>query len=212
MNLKNIIAQRKTARQSEAVTKLESNDKLVDSLVADALVSDWTKEVADQTEQLEALRKVSGIPSEYKTYPRWDFGPVGIAYSFLSTWVYLPDALKEISGLDIPVSAFTTQDLEAWGRLPSCSPMGELRNFDLSTKEPTMEPDLDRVKLVVDKLQAYLGLPCDCLAYPSSEDWTKLARLQAVKAEKKANDINQALSEAEHQSAQGELTFKIPTL
>lgn len=212
MKLKDIIAQRKTNRESESMAKLETNEKLIDHMVNDALVSDWTKEVADQTEQLEALRKVSGIPSEYKTYPRWDFGPVGVAYSFLSTWVYLPDALKEISGLDIPVSAFTTQDLEAWGRLPSCSPMGDLRNFDLDTKEPTMVPDLDRVKLAVDKLQAYLGLPCDCLSYPSLDDWLKLAKLQAVKAEKKSGDIQQALNEAEQQTENGELTFKIPTL
>jgi hypothetical protein len=105
---------------------------------------------------------------------------------FIQQWVYLPDTLKQLSGLTIPVTAFTADSANAWGKLSRCTPLGELL--------PANNPDLDNVALQCQLVQVYLDLPYTDPVMTKADWDVREAKAQQT-AERKYLSIQQALDE-----------------
>jgi hypothetical protein len=198
--MNNTLAQKLQARKETLTAAAEFSDSALDQLAQNELGQDSIDKLTELTDQMHKLVK-AGNSNTWETPPKWEHGPVnGMIGKFLSQWVYLPDALKSHMGLTIPATAFTAEDLQAWGKLTRCTPLGELL--------PSEQPDLDAVKLQVELVKAYLGLPY-VPEVMSQEQWDKKEQLAEIKAQTKEATIAKALLEEEAAKEEGIATFTV---
>jgi hypothetical protein len=184
MNIKDRIAQRKETLLAAA----EYSDAAIDQLAEIELADETVKLLTDLCDKMHKLAKASN-KDQWETNPKWEYGPVnGMIFKFLSQWVYLPDLLKTHLDLQIPVTAFDSNTLAAWGKLTRCTPLGQLL--------PSEKPDLKQVAVQVEVIKAYLNLPYTP-AVMSQEQWEEKEKVAKIKADTKAAEIELALLEAE---------------
>ena len=183
MNIKDKIAQRK----SQLIASASFSDKAVDELARNELADDTVKILSTICANLESLTQASGSGEDWKILPKYEYGSVNsMIGKFIQQWVYLPDTLKQLSGLTIPVTAFTADSVNAWGKLSRCTPLGELL--------PANNPDLDNVALQCQLVQVYLELPyIDPVM--TQADWDVREAKAKQNAERKYLSIQQALAE-----------------
>ena len=183
MNLKDKIAQRK----AQLVASASFSDVALDQLARNELAEETVKTLLKVCNDLETLTKASGSGENWSITPKYEYGSVnGMIGKFIQQWVYLPDSLKQLSGLLIPVTAFTADSVADWGKLTRCTPLGELLS--------PVQPNLASVGLQCQLVQAYLGIPYIDPMLTQAEWDIKEAKAQ-VTAERKFLSIQQALTE-----------------
>jgi hypothetical protein len=189
------------ARKAALVQAAEYSDAAIEELAKNELAEDNIKTLNDLCDRMDSLLKSSGVARDWKTGPAYAYGAVnGQIARFISQFVYLPDSLKALLGVDIPTTAFTQDSVAAWGKLTRCTPLGEVLD--------EIKPDLANVAVQVEVLQAYLGLT---YVEPvlTQEEWdAKEARAKLV-AEKKAAEIRTAMIEEELNRELGVPSFTI---
>ncbi len=148
MNIKQLIAQRKQQIVESAGTV---SDNTLDELARDELASDTITKITTICDKLDGMLKASGVSREWSTPPKYEYGPVnGMIAKFIIQWVYLPDTLKQLSGLVVPATAFTADSIADWGKLTTCTPLGVIN--------AAIEPNPSSVAIQVEKAKFYLNL------------------------------------------------------
>ena len=192
------LAARKTA-YLEATA--EYSEESMDQLVQDSLAQDSITILKGLCAQIDKAEKMAGIIREYDTSPKYEYGPVnGLAYKFISKYVYLRSELKDQLALGIPESAFTAEGLEAWGKLRRCSPLG--------TISEQVAPDLNNVSIQLDKLKAYVNLPY-IESVMTQTAWEIKAERASISADKKLETIKLAEEQLILDQAEGLPTFTV---
>jgi hypothetical protein len=189
------------SRKAALVQAAEYSDAAIDELAKNELAEDTIKTLNDLCDRMDSLLKSSGVARDWKTTPAYAYGAVnGQIARFISQFVYLPDSLKALLGVDIPTTAFTQDSVAAWGKLTRCTPLGVVLD--------EVKPDLDNVAVQVEVLQAYLGLTYVEPVLTQAEWDVKEARAKLV-AEKKAAEIRTAMLEEELNKELGVPSFTI---
>ena len=197
------LQKRINARKSELnqVAEQEAiSDSTLDMLANVELESDFINKVEGYCSTLELLRKTSGVANDWKVQPKYHFGSLGLLAKFLTLWVYLPDALKEVSGLSIPLNAFKAEDLDAWGSPTYCTKAGQV--------VPLVRPDFEAVKVQAEMLRIYLnlGVMPKMLTDQQFDKIERRAYDRAYKAEAEIALANEKVSQAK---ALGLATFVV---
>ena len=196
MNIQDKIAQRKAQLTAAA----EYSDKAIDQLAQIELGQDSINVLSELCSQMDKMVKKQNADA-YNTNPKWEYGPVNsMIGKFISQWVYLPDILKDHMGLDIPATAFSAADVEAWGKLTRCNPLGEVLH--------SIPPDLESVAIQVELVKAYLKLPFTAEVM-TQEQWENKERVAKVKSLTKSQEIDLALKESNYDDLHGIPTFQI---
>lgn len=173
--LQQLIASRKSA-----IVEASGNvsDSTIDELARNELAQDSIATITNICDNLDKMLKASGVPRDWSTPPKYEYGPVnGMIGKFITQWVYLPDALKQLSGLSVPVTAFTADSITDWGKLTRCTPLGAINE--------SVRPDLASVATQVELVKVYLGL-----------DYTEPVLDQAAWDIKEIRAANQATTKA----------------
>lgn len=185
-NTKALIAQRKLAIAEASGTVSPST---IDELAKDELANDTITSLTNTCNNLDSMLKASGIAREWSTPPKYEYGPVnGMIAKFITQWVYLPDTLKQLSGLTVPPTAFTAQSVDDWGKVTKCTPLGVITT--------AIEPNLASVAVQIEKVKFYLDLPYTepCL---TEEEWVTKNTLATNRAETKRATVESAMLEDE---------------
>lgn len=179
----------------------EFSETSMDELVQDSLAQDSITILKDLCNKIDKVEKAAGITREYDTSPKHEYGVVnGLAFKFISKFVYLRSELKDSLGLGIPESAFSAESLEAWGKMRRCSPLG--------TISEQIAPNLSSVAVQLDKLKAYLNLPYT-ESVMSQAQWDIKAERAAISADKKLETIKLAEEQLILDQAEGLPTFTV---
>jgi len=182
------IKDRIDARKETLLAAAEYSDAAIDQLAEIELADETVKLLTALCDKMHKLAKASN-KDQWETNPKWEYGPVnGLIFKFLTQWVYLPDLLKTHLNLQIPMTAFDSNTLTAWGKLTRCTPLGQVL--------PSEEPDLAQVAVQVEIIKAYLNLPYTPeVMY--KEQWLEKEKIAKIKADTKSAEIELALLEAE---------------
>lgn len=179
----------------------EWSDESLDQLALKELGQDSIDKLKAVFTKIDKTEKAAGIVREYDTSPKYEYGAVnGQIYKFISKWVYLRSELKPAVGVTIPDTAFTADDLESWGKLSRCSPLG--------TISEQFAPNLASVKLQIDLVKAYLDLPFTDEVMTDAE-WSLKAERSKINAESKQARITLALQQAEQDAEAGLPVFTV---
>lgn len=197
MNINELIAKRKSViTAANTVT-----EEAIDELAKAELAQDTIKTITDICDSLDKMLKASGVNRDWSTPPKYEYGSVnGYIGKFITQWVYLPDALKKLSNLNVPVTAFTQDSVNDWGKLSRCTPLGTITE--------QIAPNLQSVSTQIEMVKVYLNLHYteDCL---TESEWETKAKVAANKALTKQATIQEALLEAEQNSLLGLPSFTV---
>ena len=185
-NIKDLIAQRKLSIAEASGTVSPST---IDELAKDELANDTITEITAICNTLDSMLKASGVSRDWSTPPKYEYGPVnGMVAKFITQWVYLPDTLKQLSGLSVPMTAFTDQSVQDWGKVTKCTPLGVIT--------PAIEPNLTSVATQIEKVKFYLNLSYTepCL---TAEEWATKNTIATNRAETRRANIETAILEDE---------------
>lgn len=197
MNIQDLIAKRKSVI-SAAVNVTEET---IDELAKAELAEEAIKEITSICDNLDKMLKASGVVREWSTPPKYEYGAVnGMIGKFITQWVYLPDALKQLSGLNVPATAFNQDSITYWGKLTRCTPLGTLTE--------KIEPNLQNVATQIEMVKVYLNLQYTepCL---TQTEWSQKEVIAANKAAVKQATIQEALLEAEQNNLLGLPSFTV---
>ena len=179
----------------------EWSEESLDQLALKELGQDSIDKLKAIFTKIDKAEKAAGIVREYDTSPKYEYGAVNEqVYKFISKWVYLRSELKPAIGLSIPDTAFTADDLDNWGKLSRCSPLGAITE--------QIAPNLQSVKLQVDLVKAYLDLPYVDEIMTDAE-WSLKAERSKINAETKQARIQLALLQAEEDAEAGLPVFTV---
>lgn len=198
MNIKDLIAKRKAAIIAAADNV---SDETINELAEAELAEDTIKQIGEICTNLDKMLKASGVSRDWSTPPKYEYGSVnGMIGKFVTQWVYLPDALKQLSGLNVPVTAFTQESANNWGKLARCTPLGTITE--------QIMPNLGDVNVQIEMCKVYLNLAYTepCL---TETEWLAKAEAAKTRAEGKAANIAAALVEAEQASLLGLPSFTV---
>jgi hypothetical protein len=143
----------KQAASEAALVKILTSESVIQKQAAAELALEYITNMANLTAELVSLKKSVAAQDggDMAPFPSYSLGMAGHMLPVLSTWVYLPDVIKQISGLGIPSTAFTTEDLLKWGNHTYFSVK---HNKVMQPNRPNFEALTQQVTL----LSAYLGL------------------------------------------------------
>ena len=198
MNIKEMIAQRK---QQIVQSAGSVSDSTLNELARDELAVDSIKEITRICDKLDKMLKTSGVVREWSTPPKYEYGPVnGMIAKFITQWVYLPDALKQLSELNVPVTAFTADSVQDWGKLTTCTPLGVINS--------AIEPNLESVAIQIEKAKVYLNLDYvdPCL---TQQEWKLKNTNASNRATKKQAEIESAILQDELDKELGLPSFTV---
>ena len=197
MNINELIAKRKSVITAANTVAEET----IDELAKAELAQDTIKTITDICDSLDKMLKASGVNRDWSTPPKYEYGSVnGHIGKFITQWVYLPDTLKKLSNLNVPVTAFTQDSVNDWGKLSRCTPLGTITEQIL--------PNLQSVNTQIEMVKVYLNLhytePC-----LTQEEWNAKAEIANNKAITKQATIQEALLETEQNSLLGLPSFTV---
>lgn len=190
----------KARKEEKLKAAAEFSDSALDALAEHSLAQDSIDILTELCDKMHKMVK-SANSQAWEQNPKWEYGPVnGLIGKFLTQWIYLPDLLKEHMELNIPIAAFEASDLDAWGKLTRCTPLGDVLSAS--------EPDLDSVSKQIEITKAYLDLPYTPSVI-TKEQWDKKEAIAKIRAATKANEIELAALEAESNKVEGIPTFTV---
>ena len=154
------VAAVKQATDEAAVIKTLTSEAVIEAQAQAELAAEFTASMEQLYLELQALKKSTAAQAgeDYKFIPKYSLGKVGHIYPVLNTWVYLPDVVKTISGLTIPSTAFTPDDLHVWGNNTYCRLVPDANGLVTPVIVDSIRPDFAAVKAQIELLSAYLGL------------------------------------------------------
>lgn len=197
MNIQDKIAQRKT----QLTVAAEFSESALDQLAIAELAEQTASIVNQKCDHIDTLLKSSGVQRDWKTHAKYEYGTsVGSIGRFIAQWIYLPDALKLLTGLSIPTTAFNSDMLDAWGRLSYCNALGVVTE--------ATQPDLASVATQVEMVKYYLQLD---YVEPvlTVEQWEHKQEIAKARSFKKQADISSAELDNELAKELGVPTFTI---
>lgn len=188
-------------KQTYLEATAEWSDDSLDQLAIKELGQDSLNKIKELCTKIDKTEKAAGIIREYDTAPKYEYGTInGTIYKLISKWVYLRSELKVAIGVEIPETAFTADDLEAWGKMSRCSPLG--------TISEQIAPNLQSVKLQIDLAKAYLDLPYVDSVLTQAE-WDIKAERSAISAQTKQERIRLAEEQLDLDKAAGLPVFTV---
>ena len=142
------------------IIKTLTSEAVIEAQAQAELAAEFIASMEQLYLELQALKKSTAAQAgdDFKSMPEYSLGKVGHIYPVLNTWVYLPDVVKSISGLTIPSTAFTPDDLHVWGNNTYCRLVPDAAGLVTPVIVDSIRPDFGAVKAQVELFSAYLGL------------------------------------------------------
>lgn len=218
MTFAEAVAARKLAKAIERQDRMAEDESLVDLAASKESQGDWVTSIRKINEHLENISLISGVKRDWDVRPAYEYGPLGELKKFLTLWVYLPDTLKDHSKLQIPHSAFTSDDLLVWGTIPYCTRSGEVKeaNYtvesdgDFGQVDYLAYPDLQQVEQQCKLLNSvYLQLEGEMPPVLTELQWQAKAIKGLKKAIKMQGELREAEAEEAKAKASGKATFTL---